>query len=86
MSDSEEEFNAIASEDENLDQRHMMTKALLAENNSSEQMTFNAHVIAFLISRISSSSQQLIAKNSTSTHHVENITTLSEKSYESVEK
>ncbi len=86
MSDSEEEFSAIASEDEILNQRHMMTKALSAENNSSEQMTFNAHVIALLISRILNSSQQLIAKNSTSTHHVENITTLSEKSYENVEK
>ncbi len=73
MFDNEEEFNAIANEDENLNQRYMMTKALSTKNNSSEQMMFNIHVIAlehnasserfsFLISRIFSSSQELIAK------------------------
>jgi spore germination cell wall hydrolase CwlJ-like protein len=34
--DSEEEFNAISSEEKNLDQRHMMTKALSTKNNSVE--------------------------------------------------
>ncbi len=34
--DSEKEFSAISSEEKNLDQRYMMTKALSAKNNSSD--------------------------------------------------
>jgi hypothetical protein len=34
--DSEKELNAISSEEKNLDQRHMMTKALSAKNNSKD--------------------------------------------------
>jgi hypothetical protein len=54
-------------------------------NNASEQLTLKNSIIIHHI-RSSSSSDQLIVENSSSTHHIENNATLSEKSYESVEK
>jgi hypothetical protein len=113
---SEKELSAISSDEKNLDQRHMMTKALSVENNSfeslamkihneedqkasnrSSQMTSNTHVIvsdqnasfeisSLLISRIFSSLDQLLAKNSTTTHHMKNISTFFEDDYQSVEE
>ncbi len=108
--------DSISDEKKNLNQRHMMTKALSIENNSfedlamqiqneedqkasnrSNQMTFITHVIAskqnasleilsFLISRAFNSSDQLLTKNSATIHHIENISTLSEDDYQSVEE
>ncbi len=43
-------------------------------------------ILSFLIQRVFSSSDQLLAKNSTITHRIENISTFSKDDYQSVEE